>query len=64
MSSLAAPGADTPVYEWFPSRLLQQTPRSPAKPYAVVVLNQPLVTLEPIQHVWQSGEYYSWDLLK
>ncbi|CAK7210847.1 thiamine pyrophosphokinase [Sporothrix curviconia] len=53
----AAAGADTPAYEWFPARLLQQKPRFPAKPYAAVVLNQPLGTLEPMQRVWQSSKF-------
>ncbi|CAK7217598.1 thiamine pyrophosphokinase [Sporothrix bragantina] len=56
MASTAA-GADAPVYEWFPARLLQQKPHSTPKPYAVVVLNQPLMNPEPIQRVWQNSKF-------
>lgn len=47
----------TPAFEWFPARLLQKKPRSAAKPHAVVVLNQPLTGLEPVQQVWHSAQY-------
>lgn len=49
--------ADTPLFEWYPARLLQKTPRIAAKPHVVVVLNQPLASLEPAQRVWKSGTF-------
>lgn len=54
-SSTTAP--DSPVYEWFPARLLQKKPRNEANPYAVIVLNQPLTSLEPAQRVWNRGTF-------
>ncbi|CAK7265686.1 thiamine pyrophosphokinase [Sporothrix epigloea] len=57
MTSSAAADAASPAYEWFPARLLQQSPSHPANPYAVVVLNQPLSALEPIQHVWHGAKF-------
>ncbi|CAK7204691.1 thiamine pyrophosphokinase [Sporothrix eucalyptigena] len=57
MASVATAAADAPIFEWYPARLLQEQSRSPAKPYAVVVLNQPLLSLEPTQRVWQRSKF-------
>ncbi|ERT01187.1 thiamine pyrophosphokinase [Sporothrix schenckii 1099-18] len=56
MASISAP-AYTPVFDWFPARLLQRNPRSATNPYAAVILNQPLTSLGPVQRIWRRAQF-------
>ncbi|OAA67947.1 thiamine pyrophosphokinase [Niveomyces insectorum RCEF 264] len=48
---------DDAVFEWYPARFLQDRPAAPARPYAVIVLNQPLSCLRAIKRLWARASY-------